>query len=55
MKDAEEILKLVRQTSVELKRALFSKELMYIYNDYIARLGDEVPVPEREAAAASES
>jgi homocitrate synthase NifV len=52
MKDAEEILKLVRQTSVELKRALFSKELMYIYNDYIARLGDEVPVPEREATAA---
>jgi len=34
--DAEEILKIVRSTSVQLKRALFDKELMYIYEDYKA-------------------
>ena len=36
--DASEILKMVRQTAIELKRALFSKEIMYIYQDYIASL-----------------
>jgi len=35
---------MVRQTAVELKRALFDKELMYIYHDYLERLGDAVPV-----------
>ena len=34
---------MVRSTAVELKRALFDKELMYIYQDYIAHLGDDVP------------
>jgi homocitrate synthase NifV len=34
--DAEAILALVRGTAVELKRALFDKELMYIYRDYLA-------------------
>jgi len=34
--DAEEILKIVRSTSVQLKRALFDKELMYIYEDHKA-------------------
>jgi hypothetical protein len=29
---------------VELKRALFDKELMYIYQDYLTRLGDAVPM-----------
>jgi len=43
--DADEILKMVRQTAIELKRALFSKEIMYIYQDYVGRLGDAVPLP----------
>jgi homocitrate synthase NifV len=50
--DASEILKMVRQTAIELKRALFSKEIMYIYQDYIARLGDELPVSGYQASAA---
>ena len=32
---AQDILAEVRRTSVQLKRALFDKELMYIYTDYI--------------------
>jgi len=32
---AEELLKRVRKTAVELKRALFDKELIYIYEDYL--------------------
>lgn len=32
--EATDILALARTTAVELKRALFDKELMYIYNDY---------------------
>ncbi len=42
--DCNGILALVRKTSVELKRALFDKELMYIYQDYLGRLGDAVPM-----------
>ena len=42
--DCDGILALVRSTSVELKRALFDKELMYIYQDYLTRLGDAVPM-----------
>jgi len=42
--DCDGVLALVRQTAVELKRALFDKELMYIYQDYLARLGDAVPM-----------
>jgi homocitrate synthase NifV len=41
-KDCEAILAMVRTTAVELKRALFDKELMYIYQDYVSRLGDKV-------------
>lgn len=33
--EAKEILELARQTSIDLKRALFEKELMYIYRDFI--------------------
>jgi homocitrate synthase NifV len=51
--DANELLKLVRQTAIELKRALFSKELMYIYQDYIGRLGDDVPTSHSVAAPAA--
>jgi len=32
--EANDILAMARATAVELKRALFDKELMYIYNDY---------------------
>jgi homocitrate synthase NifV len=35
--DAEAILGMVRSTAVELKRALFDKELMYIYRDYVGQ------------------
>jgi len=42
--DCEAILAKVRRTAVELKRALFDKELMYIYRDYLAELGEAVPV-----------
>lgn len=35
--EAREILAEVRKTAVELKRALFDKELMYIYQDYKRR------------------
>ncbi len=33
--EANEILAMTRKTSVELKRALFEKELMYIYQDFL--------------------
>lgn len=41
---AKEILSHVRKLSVELKRALFDKELMYIYKDYLREKG--LPVGE---------
>jgi homocitrate synthase NifV len=43
--DCAAILAMVRKTAVELKRALFDKELMYIYQDYLAHLGDRVGAP----------
>lgn len=36
-KEASAILEEARQMSVDLKRALFEKELMYIYQDFVAR------------------
>lgn len=33
--EASDLLAMARSTAVELKRALFDKELMYIYNDYM--------------------
>ncbi|HMK91448.1 MAG TPA: homocitrate synthase [Thermoleophilia bacterium] len=51
--DAEAILKLVRQTSVELKRSLFAKELMYIYQDYMRDKDRQNGGQERLRAAAS--
>ena len=53
--DADAVLELVRSTAVELKRALFDKELMYIYRDYVGQgaeaaggaahtVGDAAPV-----------
>ncbi len=42
--DCDGVLALVRKTAVELKRALFDKELMYIYQDYLGHLGDAVPM-----------
>lgn len=38
--EAEEILVRVRQMAIDLKRSLFDKELMYIYEDYIKGRGD---------------
>ena len=38
--EAEEILVKVRQLAIDLKRSLFDKELMYIYEDYIKGSGD---------------
>jgi len=40
----------VRKTAVELKRALFDKELMFIYQDWLALKGEMVPVGSRERA-----
>src|SRR5450830_697541 len=51
--DCDGVLALVRKTAVELKRALFDKELMYIYQDYLARLGDAVPIANRADGAAT--
>ena len=54
--DCDGVLALVRKTAVELKRALFDKELMYIYQDYLARLGDAVPIGNQaDGAAAAET
>ncbi len=53
--DCNAILELVRKTAVELKRALFDKELMYIYQDYLGRLGESVPVGSRKAATETKS
>lgn len=36
-KEAQEILADVRRLAVQLKRALFDKEIMYIYHDYLER------------------
>jgi homocitrate synthase NifV len=43
---AKEILAEVRKAAIELKRQLFSKELVYIYQDYMRRKGKELE-PER--------
>jgi homocitrate synthase NifV len=51
--DCAGVLALVRQTAVELKRALFDKELMYIYQDYLGRLGDAVPMGDKGAAGSA--
>ena len=56
--DCDGVLALVRKTAIELKRALFDKELMYIYMDYLARLGDAVPMGKKandDAVAAAEA
>jgi homocitrate synthase NifV len=39
---AQEILTDVRRSAVQLKRALFDKELMYIYKDYLEKVEEEV-------------
>jgi homocitrate synthase NifV len=41
--DCVGVLDLVRSTAVQLKRALFDKELMYIYQDYLAHQSGKVP------------
>ncbi len=38
--EARELLAKVRQMAIDLKRSLFDKELMYIYEDYIKGRGD---------------
>jgi homocitrate synthase NifV len=53
--DASEILKMVRQTAIELKRALFSKEIMYIYQDYIASLAAAADAPAFDASPAADA
>lgn len=40
-KEANEILTLIRSMSVDLKRPLFDKELMYIYRDYKEKKGEK--------------
>jgi homocitrate synthase NifV len=43
--DCAALLEMVRSTAVELKRALFDKELMYVYRDYLSQLGERCPLP----------
>jgi homocitrate synthase NifV len=38
---ATELLPRVRQMSIELKRSLFDKELLYVWNDYLAESADQ--------------
>lgn len=39
---AQDILAEVRRVAIELKRSLFEKELMYIYQDYLRKCGKEL-------------
>jgi len=39
--EAEELLARARQLAIDLKRSLFDKELMYIYEDYIRGRGEQ--------------
>ena len=47
-KEANDILALTRSMSVDLKRPLFDKELMYIYKDYESKKKDEPESDESE-------
>lgn len=40
---AADMLPLVRTMSIQLKRSLFDKELLYVYNDYLAACGGAEP------------
>jgi len=40
-KEADEILSGVRKMSIDLKRSLFDKEIMYIYEEYMKEKGDK--------------
>jgi homocitrate synthase NifV len=42
--DCDAVLARVRVEAIKLKRALFDKELMVIYQDYLEQLGDQIPV-----------
>ena len=53
--DCAAILEMVRRTAVELKRALFDKELIYIYRDYLTKLGESVPLPGEPGCPTPES
>jgi len=41
---AVELLPMVRSLAIELKRSLFDKELLYVYNDYVKKKADEAAV-----------
>jgi len=43
---AVELLPMVRSLAIELKRSLFDKELLYVYNDYVKKKADEAAVAE---------
>ncbi len=51
--DCVALLDMVRSTAVQLKRALFDKELMYIYQDFIAHLGEMCPTGDKVPAGES--
>jgi homocitrate synthase NifV len=56
--DADAVLELVRSTAIELKRALFDKELMYLYRDYLTQGAQAVAATASatgEAAGAAEA
>ncbi|MFC2145486.1 homoaconitate hydratase, partial [Actinomycetota bacterium] len=47
-KEANDILAMTRSMSVDLKRPLFDKELMYIYNEYETNKKDEPEIDESD-------
>jgi homocitrate synthase NifV len=44
-KECDGVLALVRARAIELKRALFDKELMYLYNDYLRNMEESREAP----------
>jgi homocitrate synthase NifV len=50
--ECEGVLALVRQRAVELKRALFDKELMYLYHDYLRTVQAQPQTKGADAVAA---
>jgi len=41
---ATELLPMVRSLAIELKRSLFDKELLYVYNDYVNKKAEEASI-----------
>ena len=46
-RDATEMLPMVRKMTIELKRSLFDKELLYVYNDLVHKKAHEATLARR--------